>query len=701
MASKKGMEHINDRMLSDEKNSRQEEKTDDDSFIDSELASAQPSADSAEIGSEFESDDSDKPEEKELTPEEELKSRDPYDFEKLTDDTSSIEDIFDSGKLDQEILADNVGKYDDALDGLDEEDEDDDDDFFANNSFGSDSSRGPSEDNMDNMFSPEDIMPQKKNDTPFELSDGLDELQNDYQKKKEPPRPQYRDPYENKQPEEPAYERPQDMAQPQPQPPQQPQPQLPSQDDAYEQKRNEELQKLQDLAKELQNAKQELAEQQRQNQERDLERLKKYEDDQTDKRNEELKKLQDLAKELQDAKKQLQEAAEKQNGLPENRKEPEQKPEEPVQKPEPLPEPEPEPEFDPEPEQLRKPEPEPESEPEPLYEEPSAPGEAVEPLLSEDELEGAADEFDYNQSLPQNEATEYEPDENIMDDEDILRKSDSPDSIMPENDMDSPYEEPMFSDEDELRDAYDMMKEDPDENEIEEVLPAENEEALPSEAGDPEVELESEPEPAASEETETEAEPESEPESDAGAEPEEQDIDSLAHEIASESDDDEELDWPAITPEELAFAESQPAVRPEEDAYEMAADTMRRVVDELTEYETTQKFSLTSKLFQNLKAFSQFLPDGKSDAFLRSRTNLQLEFIIARRSGKRGLLAQASAIRDQLGDDDISGVNFDKKKLALTILNSMLPLVYELPDKEKSGKLEKEVERMFEKITNT
>ena len=133
----------------------------------------------------------------------------------------------------------------------------------------------------------------------------------------------------------------------------------------------------------------------------------------------------------------------------------------------------------------------------------------------------------------------------------------------------------------------------------------------------------------------------------------------------------------------------------------MAADTMRRVVDELTEYETTQKFSLTSKLFQNLKAFSQFLPDGKSDAFLRSRTNLQLEFIIARRSGKRGLLAQASAIRDQLGDDDISGVNFDKKKLALTILNSMLPLIYELPDKEKSGKLEKEVERMFEKITNT
>ena len=62
---------------------------------------------------------------------------------------------------------------------------------------------------------------------------------------------------------------------------------------------------------------------------------------------------------------------------------------------------------------------------------------------------------------------------------------------------------------------------------------------------------------------------------------------------------------------------------------------------------------------------------------------------------RRGLLAHADVIRSQLGDDDISSVNIDGKKLTLVILNSMLPLIYEIQDKELARSLEEEVEEFI------
>lgn len=105
--------------------------------------------------------------------------------------------------------------------------------------------------------------------------------------------------------------------------------------------------------------------------------------------------------------------------------------------------------------------------------------------------------------------------------------------------------------------------------------------------------------------------------------------------------------------------------------------------------------SSQAQLFKKLKSLCRYLPDDQKKNFLESKTNLQLEYIISRLSGKQGLFASAEKARKDSGyvtsvQETQSGI-----ALLLKVVLCLKELAGYIPDEQISALLSAEINRML------
>lgn len=119
-----------------------------------------------------------------------------------------------------------------------------------------------------------------------------------------------------------------------------------------------------------------------------------------------------------------------------------------------------------------------------------------------------------------------------------------------------------------------------------------------------------------------------------------------------------------------------------------AAGVLPDIVAMLEKRENAEKFTTELELFRKLRALCEYLPLDKKEAFMSSRTRLLLDYVIAKLSGRPGLIATAGELR-KTGllsglfppDDDMAACSgMPDKELARTVIENMRVMVQDLPD---------------------
>ena len=164
----------------------------------------------------------------------------------------------------------------------------------------------------------------------------------------------------------------------------------------------------------------------------------------------------------------------------------------------------------------------------------------------------------------------------------------------------------------------------------------------------------------------------------------------------------------------------EPQMRPqpqiEEKAASPYADMMAQVADLLPKIEKiianqddAEKFAKEVELFERLRALGSLLPDAQKRLFMQSKIRVVLEFLIARFSGKPGLLKTADSLRKSgVIDSELQNKNADSvvsleqcsfaERLSV-VLNDMCDFAKSLEDKCLSAALiemAKEIETRLE-----
>ena len=80
-------------------------------------------------------------------------------------------------------------------------------------------------------------------------------------------------------------------------------------------------------------------------------------------------------------------------------------------------------------------------------------------------------------------------------------------------------------------------------------------------------------------------------------------------------------------------------------ALEKAARALPDIAAALQNKKSAEQFAIELKLFKKLRSMCDFLPSLQKEKFMASRTRLLLDYVIARLSGKPGLLATAEVLR--------------------------------------------------------
>ncbi|UKI56398.1 MAG: hypothetical protein L6V90_04400 [Treponema succinifaciens] len=102
------------------------------------------------------------------------------------------------------------------------------------------------------------------------------------------------------------------------------------------------------------------------------------------------------------------------------------------------------------------------------------------------------------------------------------------------------------------------------------------------------------------------------------------------------------------------------------------------------------------RLFKKLKSLCRYLPEQQKKSFLESKTNLQLEYIISRLSGNKGLFASAENARKDSGFVSSVQENETGIKLLLKVILCLKELVNYIQDEQISTLLSAEINRMSE-----
>lgn len=232
--------------------------------------------------------------------------------------------------------------------------------------------------------------------------------------------------------------------------------------------------------------------------------------------------------------------------------------------------------------------------------------------------------------------------------------------------------------------------------------PAERAEPSESERAEPSESV-GQAEPAESTEQTEQTEPaeQTEPtEKTAGSEQETE----IPEEIPPYGDSEHSEDLPD---EKDSFAPDAAAERKEaETAYETLMSQVSDVLPKLSSFidssEEEAKFQKEIELFKRLRQFGEQLPFEQRAKFLAGRVRLLLDYIIARLSGRPGLLRTASEVRRQnnIQEKDMQiAINGNNRRDIINVLKDMENLTFYLGDKNLSKALIVVAEEVVDKLS--
>lgn len=226
--------------------------------------------------------------------------------------------------------------------------------------------------------------------------------------------------------------------------------------------------------------------------------------------------------------------------------------------------------------------------------------------------------------------------------------------------------------------------------------PSESERAEPSESVG-----QAEPtEPTEQTEPAEQTEPIEKTEKTAGSEKETE----LPEEIPPYGDSEHSED---LSDEKDSFAPDAAAERKEaETAYETLMSQVSDVLPKLSSFidssEEEAKFQKEIELFKRLRQFGEQLPFEQRAKFLAGRVRLLLDYIIARLSGRPGLLRTASEVRRQnnIQEKDMQiAINGNNRRDIINVLKDMENLTFYLGDKNLSKALIVVAEEVVDKLS--
>lgn len=177
--------------------------------------------------------------------------------------------------------------------------------------------------------------------------------------------------------------------------------------------------------------------------------------------------------------------------------------------------------------------------------------------------------------------------------------------------------------------------------------------------------------------------------------PEPPEEDEIVPEVYTDEEPYEETEEQEIIPEDDGCSD-EPSV--DMAILAKAADAIQTVADAITENNVMKKANVTADLFEKLRALSTYLPEEKREEFLESKIRLQLDYIISKLSGNRGLLGTAKILRQQLGSEDEASVLDSGRTLLLKVLEYSKGLVRELPDASMVSSLNGQIENLIARI---
>lgn len=203
----------------------------------------------------------------------------------------------------------------------------------------------------------------------------------------------------------------------------------------------------------------------------------------------------------------------------------------------------------------------------------------------------------------------------------------------------------------------------------------------------------------ASEQTDL-AEPTESTEKTAGSEQETE----LPEEIPLFDDSDHPED---LLDEKDSFAPDAAAERKDaETAYETLVSQVSDVLPKLSSFldssEEEARFQKEIELFKRLRQFGEQLPFEQRAKFLAGRVRLLLDYIIARLSGRPGLLRTASEVRRQnnIQENDMQiAINGNNRRDIVNVLKDMENLTFYLEDKNLSKALIVVAEEVVDKLS--
>lgn len=159
--------------------------------------------------------------------------------------------------------------------------------------------------------------------------------------------------------------------------------------------------------------------------------------------------------------------------------------------------------------------------------------------------------------------------------------------------------------------------------------------------------------------------------------------------------------------EKDSFAPDAAAERKEaETAYETLMSQVSDVLPKLSSFidssEEEAKFQKEIELFKRLRQFGEQLPFEQRAKFLAGRVRLLLDYIIARLSGRPGLLRTASEVRRQnnIQEKDMQiAINKNNRRDIINVLKDMENLTFYLGDKNLSKALIVVAEEVVDKLS--
>lgn len=131
---------------------------------------------------------------------------------------------------------------------------------------------------------------------------------------------------------------------------------------------------------------------------------------------------------------------------------------------------------------------------------------------------------------------------------------------------------------------------------------------------------------------------------------------------------------------------------------EEAADTIQTMADAIKENKAMKTANVNADLFEKLRSLSTYLPEDKRKEFLESKIRLQLDYIISKLSGKRGLLGTAIIFRNQIGKEDEATELDSGRTLLIKVLEYSKGLVRGLPDATMVSSLNWQLEDLLSRV---